>query len=94
MGVRGSALVFVHDPEDQVRPHLETCRILYDLTRAEATVAALVAGGKSVREIADEVGVREDTVRTHLKKIFDKTGTKRQAELVKLVLCGPAGLRR
>jgi DNA-binding CsgD family transcriptional regulator len=92
-GSRRSALVFVHDPERCERPQLETCRILYGLTRAEATITVLVAAGKSVREIAEEVTVRENTVRIHLKKIFDKTGTKRQAELVRLVLSGPAVLR-
>jgi DNA-binding NarL/FixJ family response regulator len=92
-GNSGSALVFVHDPERQERPQLETCRILYGLTPAEATIAVLLASGKSVREIASESHVRENTVRIHLKKIFDKTGTNRQAELVRLVLSGPASLR-
>jgi DNA-binding CsgD family transcriptional regulator len=45
-----------------------------------------------VKEIADRTTVRENTVRMHLKKVFDKTGTKRQAELVKIVLSGPAVL--
>jgi DNA-binding CsgD family transcriptional regulator len=89
---RGTALVFVGDPETQ-RTQADVLRTLYGLTPAEATVASLLAEGKSVKEIADCTTVRKNTVRIHLKKIFDKTGTKRQAELVKLVLSGPAALR-
>jgi DNA-binding CsgD family transcriptional regulator len=91
-GTRGSALVFVSDPETQ-RTQADVLRTLYGLTPAEAAVASLLAEGKSVKEIADHTAVRENTVRMHLKKIFDKTGTKRQAELVKIVLSGPAALR-
>jgi DNA-binding CsgD family transcriptional regulator len=46
-----------------------------------------------VKEIAGATSVRENTIRMHLKKIFDKTGTTRQAELVKFVLSGVAGVR-
>jgi DNA-binding CsgD family transcriptional regulator len=90
----GTALVFVHDPEAAERAQTDVLRRLYGLTPAEAGVAALVATGKSAKEIADELAVRENTIRVHLKKIFDKTGARRQAELVKLVLSGPAALRR
>jgi DNA-binding CsgD family transcriptional regulator len=84
--------VFVSDPETQIT-QAEVLRTLYGLTPAEAAVASLLAEGKSVKEIADHTTVRENTVRMHLKKVFDKTGTKRQAELVKIVLSGPAVLR-
>ena len=90
---RGTALVFVHDPENAERPQTDVLRHIYGLTQAEAVITSLLASGKNVREIAEEVAVRENTVRIHLKKIFDKTGTKRQAELVKLVLSGPAAVR-
>ena len=88
-GLRGHALLFVSDPEAETT-QAEILQKLYELTPAEGNVAELLASGKSVREIADETSVRENTVRIHLKRIFDKTGTKRQAELVKLVLSGAA----
>ncbi len=91
-GTRGSALVFVGDPETQ-RTETDVLRTLYRLTPAEAVITSLLAEGKSVKEIAERTFVRENTVRIHLKKIFDKTGAKRQAELVKIVLPGPATLR-
>ena len=40
------------------------------------------------------VDVTESTARTHLHRIFEKTGTKRQAQLVRLVLATRFGVRR
>ena len=56
------------------------------LTPAESRVAALVAGGYSVRDIARLTGRRESTVRTHLKRIFSKQGVSGQADLVRVIL--------
>jgi DNA-binding CsgD family transcriptional regulator len=89
----GSALVFVSDPEGAHPPCAEILQHAYGLTSAEANVASLLATGKDIREIADGTCVRQNTVRVQLKRIFDKTGTRRQAELVKLILTGPAFLR-
>jgi DNA-binding CsgD family transcriptional regulator len=35
--------------------------------------------------VAEALGVAETTVKTHLGRLYEKTGTRRQAELVKLV---------
>lgn len=61
---------------------------LYRLTPAESRVAALLALGSSVEEIAAARRVSLATLRAHLRSIFSKTGTRRQAELVKLALRG------
>ncbi len=58
----------------------------HGLTRAEARVATRLAAGKTVADIAAELGVSVETVRTHLKRAYHKTGVRRQAELVRLVL--------
>lgn len=88
-----SALVFVSDPERADAPSSEILQHAYGLTPAEANVASLLATGKDIHEIADATCVRQNTIRIQLKRIFDKTGTRRQAELVKLILTGPALLR-
>jgi hypothetical protein len=46
-------------------------------------LAAVEVGG--VPEVAPLLGVSETTVKTHLQHVFEKTGAKRQADLVKLV---------
>jgi len=56
-------------------------RRLYFLTQREAEVAIAVARGAGLRTAADALGIGVNTVRTHLQRVFEKTGTSRQAEL-------------
>jgi DNA-binding CsgD family transcriptional regulator len=56
------------------------------LTATEAIVASRLAAGCSVPEICRELRIRETTVRTHLRHLFQKTQTRRQAELVAWLL--------
>ncbi|MDX8460452.1 LuxR C-terminal-related transcriptional regulator [Mesorhizobium humile] len=58
---------------------------LFDLTPAEARVLRLIGNGLSASKSALSLGIGENTLKTHLNRIFAKTGTKRQADLVKLV---------
>jgi DNA-binding CsgD family transcriptional regulator len=58
---------------------------LFDLTPAEARVASALTGGATIREISRQIGIGEETVRSQLKAVFEKTGTRRQAELVGLL---------
>ncbi|MFW6049846.1 MAG: helix-turn-helix transcriptional regulator [Myxococcota bacterium] len=60
----------------------------HGLTRAEARVAVRIGEGKAVPDIAEELGISVQTVRTHLKRAYAKTGARRQAELARLVLAG------
>ena len=47
-------------------------------------MSAIVEIG-GVPDVANMLGISQATVKTHLKRIFDKTGTARQSDLVKLV---------
>jgi DNA-binding CsgD family transcriptional regulator/PAS domain-containing protein len=87
------AIAFVGDPDRAAE--MDPARIcqLYGLSRAEARVVALLASGNRLDSVAETLGVTYDTVRKHLKQVFSKTGTDRQAELVRLLVTGPAGLR-
>lgn len=73
--------------------HVRSLEELYGLTHAEARVASRVGRGLAVKEIAADLHISVETVRTHLKRIYAKTGTRRQAELVRLILeeGAPAG---
>lgn len=57
---------------------------LYGLTRREMTVLSTLMEANGVADAADLLGVSEGTLKSHLKSIFRKTGTRRQADLVKL----------
>ncbi len=58
---------------------------LSELTPAEARVFVAIGGGMSPAKSAVSLGVSENTLKTHLNRIYAKTGKSRQADLVKLV---------
>ena len=58
---------------------------LYTLTPAEAHVLSALCRGETLSKAAAASGVRLSTIKTHLKRMFSKTGCSRQAELVALV---------
>jgi DNA-binding CsgD family transcriptional regulator len=83
-------IVFVNDPERQVVPQRRLLQRIYGLTPAEANQAVLLAEGKSLKEVAEAQQISLHTVRHHLNRIFAKTGTRRQSDLVRLLLnCAP-----
>jgi len=65
---------------------------LYRLSPSEAILATGLAAGQTLNEIADAQNVSRETLRSQLKRVFHKTHTNRQSDLVKLVLTGPGSL--
>jgi DNA-binding CsgD family transcriptional regulator len=82
---RAVAIVFIRDPEEQNGTPSEVFQMLFGLTRAEARLAIALLDGRSLSETAEIHGVSLETVRSQIKSIFQKTGTKRQAELVRIL---------
>jgi DNA-binding CsgD family transcriptional regulator/PAS domain-containing protein len=80
------ALLFINDPERQVADIEPVLGRIYGLTLAESKIAVMLAQGKSVNEACGILEIKQNTIRTHLKRIFSKTETSRQSELVKLIL--------
>jgi DNA-binding CsgD family transcriptional regulator len=72
--------------EPPVAPSMVMLEQRYGLTRAESRIVRRLAAGRSLLEIARELGVGTETVRTHTKRAMHKTNTHRQAELVALML--------
>ncbi|MGZ8409024.1 MAG: helix-turn-helix transcriptional regulator [Hyphomicrobium sp.] len=87
-----AAVLFIGDPEHAGDIDETRLRQIYGLTGAEARIAALLARGYRLDEIAAMLEVAYETTRKHLKQIFGKTGTGRQADLVRMVMLGPGGL--
>ncbi|MEW5686409.1 MAG: LuxR C-terminal-related transcriptional regulator [Pseudomonadota bacterium] len=69
-------------PDDPV----QRLRRRYGLTAAEAVFALEIVKGDGKPAVAERLGISFSTARTHLSRIFEKTGVHRQAELVRLVL--------
>lgn len=79
-----AALVFIRDPE-AAGIGIDVLKDLFGLTAAQAAVAARLADGDSLENIAAKLRISLHTARDHLKVVFAKTGTSRQSQLVALL---------
>jgi DNA-binding CsgD family transcriptional regulator len=91
---RAAVVVFVTDPERLPSPPVEGVQRWLGLTRAEAALVAELLRGRRVEEAADTLEISTHTARTQLKRALAKTGTGRQAELLRLALSVPSMLSR
>jgi DNA-binding CsgD family transcriptional regulator len=66
-------------------PPVELIQSLFDLTPAEAKVARGLAAGDTLEEIATANNLSRNTIRSQLRGALEKTGSRRQAELVALL---------
>jgi len=80
-----AAALFVRKAELQYPSPPEVIGRTYDLTPAELRVLLGIVEIGGVPEVAAALGISDTTVKTHLGRLFAKTGTARQADLVKLV---------
>ncbi len=80
---RSVAALFVRKAEME-SPGGEVIARSFDLTPAEARVMLSIVDGSGVPETAAALGTAESTVKTHLRRVFAKTGTSRQADLVRI----------
>jgi len=79
------AAVFVRKAALEIQSPPEVIGKAYRLTPSELRVLLAIVEIGGVPEVSDALGVAETTVKTHLSRLYKKTGTNRQAELVKLV---------
>ena len=77
------------DPEHAPEAEADLLARLYGFTAREAAVAVLLVQGHSPSEAADELAMTANTVRTHIRHVFDKTGVERMSDLIRLMLQGP-----
>ena len=61
---------------------------LFGLTPTEARVARALVDGDPLVDIASRLDVSQTTIAFHMRNLFQKTGTNRQADLVALILGG------
>lgn len=80
------ALLFIRDPEALPEDQNTILRRAYKLSAREAQLVQALASGETLKEFAFRNDVSYQTVRSQLRRIFEKTGVRRQAELVPLVL--------
>jgi DNA-binding CsgD family transcriptional regulator len=79
------AAIFVHSATMNTELPIEAVSRQFDLSAAELRVLVAVLDFGSPAEVAAILGLSEATIRTHLRRLYQKTGTSRQSDLVKLV---------
>ena len=83
-------VVLITDPQRQKPASAGLLMQMYKLTPKEAALAAKLSEAKPVEQAAEELAITYETARTHLRRIFSKTGTSRQTELLLLMARLPA----
>lgn len=92
-GQRSTAAIFLSDPRTLIGSLAGMLQALYGMTPAEARLTEAMVNGLTPQEFADRQQISLHTVRTQFKAAAARVGTNRQAELVRIVLTGPAVLR-
>ncbi len=77
--------------EDE-RRGAQLLRQLHDLSENEAALAQKLSRGRSIVEAGDQLRLTDETARNYSKRIYAKTGTRGQADLVRAILTGLAPL--
>lgn len=81
----GAALAVLAGRGNALLPTSDLLQALFDLTPAEARIARGIGESRSLRDLAGEQQSSVETVRSHLKRVFQKTGLQRQVELASMV---------
>jgi DNA-binding CsgD family transcriptional regulator/PAS domain-containing protein len=84
------AVMFVSAPGSSQASRATVLRQLYRLTPTECRLADLLLEGLDVRDAAGRLAITLETARFHVKRVLAKTGTRRQTELMRLMLSLPA----
>jgi len=85
-GSRHCMMVVVTDPELAIARRIERLQTEFRLTHSETEVLRELALGGDREEIAARLGISLATVRTQLTSIFDKSGLRRQTDIVRLLM--------
>ena len=76
-------------PDSRTQFDVDDIAALFELSPAEARLTSALAGGASITEYAQARGIATGTARVQLNRILSKTGTQRQADLVRVVHGSP-----
>jgi len=79
------AALFVRKAELETMPPPEVIEKTFKLTRTELRVLLGIVNIGGIHQVAVDLGVADTTIKTHLGRLFEKTGVRRQADLVRLV---------
>ncbi|WP_456685535.1 helix-turn-helix transcriptional regulator [Bradyrhizobium sp. P5_C11_2] len=79
-------LLLLREPEKELVTPLSSANTIFQLTPGELQVLAQLLNGRTLAETGKVLGVARSTVKTHLDALFRKTDTKRQSDLLRVVI--------
>lgn len=85
-------VAFVHGEQPGSKERSEQLMDLFGLTEREAQLALQISRGVKIAEAAELLGITVETARLYSKRIYAKTGTRGQADLVRLILASVLAL--
>ena len=84
--VDAGAIYFLMDERSMTDERLDIAATIFGLSAGQRRVARLIADGQSLPDAAREMGISANTAKTHLQRIYDKTGVHTQPALVRVLL--------
>jgi DNA-binding CsgD family transcriptional regulator/PAS domain-containing protein len=88
-GMSPALMLTLHERDERGAPDVSAVASAFELTRAESRIAVSLALGRTVEQIAIDHSVAVATVRSQVKSLFQKTGARRQADVVRLIASLP-----
>ena len=79
-----AAALFIANDNSTASPPLDSFAARHGLTRMETRVLAEILAGEGLRRVSERLEIGATTARSHLQKVFLKTGTSKQAQLIRL----------
>jgi DNA-binding CsgD family transcriptional regulator len=80
------AIFFLLDGQPMTDRRLDVAATIYGLSAGQRRLAGLIAEGRTLPDAAQAMGITANTAKTHLQRIYDKTGVHTQPALVRVLL--------
>ncbi|MCY6382091.1 nuclear transport factor 2 family protein [Hoeflea prorocentri] len=84
--LRDGRLLITFDDTDRLERQLASAAAVYGLSQAQEKLARHLVEGRDLGAAAAALGISPNTAKTHLQRIYDKTGVRAQPALVRLLL--------
>lgn len=84
--VADGRVYILFDADRDLSKQIEIAQAVYSLSAAQSEVIGYIAGGMDISQVAIELGVTKNTIRTHLRRVYEKTNVGSQIELLRLLI--------
>ncbi|OEO29946.1 hypothetical protein VW23_023720 [Devosia insulae DS-56] len=82
----GGTILFSLGDDGRTDRQLDVAAIIFGLSTAQKAIAGHVIAGRSLEQAAALMGIKESSSRTHLDRVYEKTGVRTQGALIRVLL--------